>query len=147
MCSLTVTGLLQTDRVLTSTHVTGLVRDRSEQLGAVVDPLRDSDEVSIIKLALLTPVCLTTEFLAAITMGWIGFGARRRHWPQLMCKNIHQCLSFIQLSDLQKNVDSKLGALHWASDELVTELLRSASTALIYTYTSVMHNYKSTTNI
>ena len=57
-CSLSVTGLLHTDRVLRSTHVKALVRDRSEQLGAVVDPLRDSVEVSLIKLALFTPVCL-----------------------------------------------------------------------------------------
>ena len=78
-CSLTVTGLLQTDRVLRSTHVTVLVRDRSEQLRAVVDPLRDSVEVSIIKLALFTPVCLITEFLVVVTIGGIGSGARRRH--------------------------------------------------------------------
>ena len=79
MCSLTGTGLLQIDRVLRRTHVTSLVRDRSEQLGAVVDPLRDSEEVGIIKLALLTPVCLTAEFLVIVTMGGIGSGAHRRH--------------------------------------------------------------------
>ena len=54
MCFLTFTGLLQTDRVLRSTHVTALVRDRSEQLRAEVDPLRDFVEVSIIMLALFT---------------------------------------------------------------------------------------------
>ena len=53
MCSSTVTDLLQTVRILRSTHVTALARDRSEQLLAVVDPLRDSVKVSVTKLALL----------------------------------------------------------------------------------------------
>ena len=47
------TGLLQTDRVLRSTHVTALVRYRSEQLRAVVDPLRDSVKVNVTKLAIV----------------------------------------------------------------------------------------------
>ena len=71
--------LLQIDRVLRSTHVTALVQDRSEQFRAVEDPLRDSVEVSVIKLALFTPICLTTAFLVVVTMGEIGSGVSRRH--------------------------------------------------------------------
>ena len=70
--------------MLRSTHVTALIRDRSQQLGDFVDPLRDSVEVSVIKLALFTPVCLTTSFLVVVTIGGIGSGARRRHRPPVV---------------------------------------------------------------
>ena len=45
----------------------------------VVDTLRDSVKVSVIKLALFTPVCFTIEFLVAVTMDGIDYGVRKRH--------------------------------------------------------------------